>query len=69
VTSAILWQALCERGLVSDPLPIREGATVTRGQVGAPAGSSDGSTIELLARIILDRVLERSAAVLVGALI
>jgi hypothetical protein len=69
VTPATLWQALCERGLVSGPLPIREGAAVTRAQVGPAAGTNDKDVIELVAGIILDRLLERSAVALVGALI
>ncbi len=69
LTPATLWQALCERGLTSGPLPIQEGVPVTRAQVGLLAGTSDKNVVELVAGIILERLLERSAAALVGALI
>jgi hypothetical protein len=68
LTPAVLWQSLCEHGLASGPPPIREGA-VTRAEVDPLAGAAGKSLVELVAGIILNRLLERSAAALVGALI
>ena len=68
LTPAVLWQSLCERGLAAGPLPIWEGA-VTRAQIDPLAGAAGKSVLELVAGIILNRLLERSAAALVGALI
>jgi hypothetical protein len=69
LTPATLWQALCERGLASGPLLIQEGVPVTRARIGVPKGAAGKSWVELLAGIILDRLLERSAVALLGALI
>jgi hypothetical protein len=68
LTPAVLWESLCERGLAAGPLPIREGA-ITRAQIDPLAGAAGKSLLELVAAIILNRLLERSAAALVGALI
>jgi len=68
LTAAVLWQSLCDRGLASGPLTIGEGA-VTRAQIDPLAGPAAQSFVELVAGIILNRLLERSAAALVGALI
>jgi hypothetical protein len=68
LTPAVLWQSLCERGLASGPPPIQEG-TVTRVQIDPLGGAADESLVGLVAGVILNRLLERSAAALIGALI
>lgn len=68
LTPAELWQSLCIRGLAAGPPPIREGA-VTRVQIDPLAGAAGKSVVELVAGVILNRLLERSAAALVGVLI
>ena|SRR5438105_5866142 len=68
LTPAVLWQSLCERGLASGPPPMQEG-TVTRVQIDPLGGAADESLVGMVAGAILNRLLERSAAALVGALI
>jgi hypothetical protein len=68
LTPAVLWRSLCERGLAEGPLPIREGV-VTRAEIDPLSGAAGKSLVELVAGIILRRLLEWSAAALVGALI
>jgi hypothetical protein len=66
---AVLWQSLCKSGIVSGPSPIAEGVPVTRAWIGPPDAASDKGLGGLVAGIIIERLLERSAVALVGALI
>ncbi len=66
---AVLWQSLCERGIVSGQLPIQEGVPVTRARIGPSVTASDKSLDKLIIGIIVESLLERSAVALVGALI
>src|SRR5438270_12074543 len=47
LTTAALWQSLCERGLASGPLPIRGGA-VPRARIDPVAGAASRSIVELV---------------------
>ena len=69
LTSGVLWQSLCKSGIVSGPSPIEEAAPVTRAWIGPPNAVSEQGLSGLLAGIIAERLLERSAVALVGALI
>ena len=70
VTPAILWQALCEHGIAAGPLPIAEGAAVTRTEMRhvAPRAAEKG-VFDIVAGMVIDKLLERSAAALFGALV
>ncbi len=67
-TPATLWQALREHGLAAGPLPIKEGAPVTRAEIHCPEPSESG-VFAVVAGLCLDKLLEHSAAALLGALI
>jgi hypothetical protein len=69
LTPAVLWQSLCKSGIVSGPSPIEEGVAVTRAWIGPSNAASDKGLGGLVAGIIIERLLERSAVALVGALI
>ena len=69
LTSGVLWQSLCKSGIVSGPSPIEETVPVTRAWIGPPNAVSDRGLGGLVAGIIAERLLERSAVALVGALI
>jgi Heavy metal associated domain 2 len=69
LTPAVLWQSLCKSGIVSGPSPIEERVPVTRAWIGPPNAASDTGLGGLVAGIIVERLLERSAVALVGALI
>ena len=69
LTPAVLWQSLCKSGIVSGPSPIEEGVPVTRAWIGPPNAASDKGLHGLVAGIIVERLLERWAVALVGALI
>ena len=69
LTPAVLWQSLCETGIVSGPNPIEESVPVTRAWIGPPSADSDKGLSGVVAGIIVERLLERSAVALVGALI
>jgi hypothetical protein len=68
LTPAALWQSLFESGIVSGPNPIEEGMPVTRVKVG-PHTAADRNLARLVAGIILESLLQRSAVALMGALI
>jgi Heavy metal associated domain 2 len=67
LTPAVLWQSLCNRGVVCGPLPIRDNVPVTRVRIDSPA-ANDESLGKLVIRLIAERLVERSAIALVGAL-
>ena len=69
VTPAMLWQALCEHGVATGPLPIADGAAVTRTELRYAAPAAEKGFFDLVAGVFLDKLLEHSAAALVGALI
>lgn len=66
---AVLWQSLCDSGLVSGPSPIQDRAPVTRARIGSASAATDIGFGGLVAGIIIESLLERSAVALVGALI
>jgi Heavy metal associated domain 2 len=66
---AALWQSLCDSGLVSGPSPIEDGAPVTRARIGSASAVTATGLGRLVAGIIIESLLERSAVALVGALI
>jgi Heavy metal associated domain 2 len=68
LTPEVLWQCLCKSGIVSGPSPIEESVPVTRAWIGPPNVASEKGFGGLVAEIILERLLERSAVALVGAL-
>jgi hypothetical protein len=68
LTPAALWQSLCKSEIVSGPSPIDESVPVTRAWIGSPNAASEKGLGGLVAGIIVERLLERSAVVLVGAL-
>ena len=68
LSAAALWQALCHRGLVCGPLPIREDVAVTRVRIDSPVAADEMSLAKLIIRLIVERLLERWAMALVGAL-
>jgi hypothetical protein len=63
-----LWEQLCALGLASGPLPIQDGAPVTRGVVQAKGAVGSG-LIDVVAGVLLEKLVERSAMALLGALI
>jgi hypothetical protein len=67
LTPAALWQSLCDRGVVCGPLPIRDNVPVTRVRIDSPT-ANDESLGKLVIRLIAERLVERSAIALVGAL-
>jgi Heavy metal associated domain 2 len=67
LTPAVLWRCLCKSGIVSGPSPIEERVPVTRAWIGATNAASDDGFGGLVAGIIVERLLERSAVALVGA--
>jgi Heavy metal associated domain 2 len=69
LTPAVLWRSLCKSGIVSGPSPIEERVPVTRAWIGPPSAASDKGSGGLVAGIIVERLVERSAVALVGALI
>ena len=68
LTAAALWQFLCHRGLVCGPPPIRDDVPVTRVRIESPVAADDMSLARLVIRLVFERLLERSAMALVGAL-
>ncbi|MBV9521764.1 MAG: hypothetical protein JO010_03160 [Alphaproteobacteria bacterium] len=69
VSPAILWEALCGLDLASGPMPIRDGAAVTRMELHARGGGAGRGLIDLVAGHIVEKLVERSAVALLGALI
>jgi hypothetical protein len=69
LTPATLWEQLRERDLVSGALPITNERGVTRAQLPARTLGSGRGIFGLVAGVVLDKLLERSALALVGALI
>lgn len=67
LTPAALWQSLCDRGVVCGPLPMRDDVPVTRVRIASPT-ANDESLGKLVIRLIAERLVERSAIALVGAL-
>jgi Heavy metal associated domain 2 len=68
LTPAALWQSLCDRGIVCGALPIRNDVPVTRVRIESPVAADDMSLAKLVIRLVAERLLERSAIALVGAL-
>jgi hypothetical protein len=68
LTPAALWQSLCDRGIVWGPLPIRDDVPVTRVRIESPVAADDMGLGKLVIRLVVERLLERSAIALVGAL-
>jgi Heavy metal associated domain 2 len=68
LTPAALWQSLCDRGIVWGPLPIRDDVPVTRVRIESPVAADDMGLDKLVIRLVVERLLERSAIALVGAL-
>jgi Heavy metal associated domain 2 len=69
LTPAALWEQLRERDLVSGPLPITNERGVTRAELTVPALGSGRGLFGLVAGVVLEKLLERSALALVSALI
>jgi Heavy metal associated domain 2 len=70
LTPARLWEALCERGLVSGVQPIADEGGVTR--ITLPRTESTPDSDELLgaiARFAAEKLIEHFATALIGALI
>lgn len=66
---ATLWQLLCERGLAHASLPL-DGVAATRAEIrAAPRGDAASRLFEAVAGIVIDKLLERSAFVLMGSLV
>lgn len=67
---ALLWQALVERGLVSGAQPIADDAGVTR-LAGARTQNTEagGKLLGALAGVAAEKLVERCAMALLGALI
>ncbi len=65
VTPATLWEMLREHGIATGPLPIKEGVAVTRAEIRY-AGGGRRTLFETVAGVCLDKLLERSAAALLG---
>jgi hypothetical protein len=70
LTPALLWEALAERALVSGLPPFADGAGVTR-LTGAATqnGEADAKLVGALAGIAVEKLVERFAVALLGALI
>jgi hypothetical protein len=68
LTPAALWQSLFDRGIVCGPLPIRNDVPVTRVRIESPVAAEEMSLAKLVIRLVAERLLERSAIALVGAL-
>ncbi|MBV8089197.1 MAG: hypothetical protein JO139_06415 [Alphaproteobacteria bacterium] len=68
LTPAALWQSLCDRGVVCGPLPIRDNVAVTRVRIESPVAADDMGLVKLVIRLIVERLVERSAMALIGAL-
>lgn len=67
---ASLWDALRERGLVSGAPPIGEGAQVTRIAIAeALNGPSNRNLLGAVVGLTAEKLLERCAAALIGAII
>ncbi len=67
VTPATLWEKLREQGIAAGPLPIKEGMAVTRTRIRC-AGGGRRTLFEIVAGVCLDKLLERSAAALLGVI-
>lgn len=66
---ATLWRELCERDLASGALPSANESGVVRAEFTAPSLAAERSILGVIAGIVLEKLLERSAVALVGALI
>lgn len=64
-----LWAALREKGLVSGPSPLENGAGRTRAKPSPPAGGSAQRFHDVFVRAVLDRLAQHLASVLIGALV
>jgi hypothetical protein len=65
-----LWEALCECGLVEGDLPVADANGVTRiTRTDAQSGPVQSEILDTVAGIAAEKLLERVAIALIGALI